>query len=288
MLGAMHVLELAGLPESPAIIAAHAATDPDAPEDYRQLAALLVSDWRSRRPRWVGLSGGQGAGKSTLAHLVVEAGTAIGFRIAVLSLDDFYLDRAARSALAARVHPLLETRGPPGTHDVEGCEGAMCALLERGEVGVPVFDKGLDDRAGSRRLRGPFDLVMLEGWCVGARPVERVDLEEPINALESERDPDGRWRRFVNDQLAGAYRQLWDALDELVFLRAPEMAAIRRWRLQQEESRSPEQRLSSEEVVRFVQYFERVTLAMARDLPERAKVIVELDDAHRVTGLTLR
>ena len=254
-------------------------------DDSRQLAARLAEHWKSTRTGVVGLGGGQGAGKSTLSRFIVEACSAVDLRCAVLSLDDYYLSRSEREELAARVHPLFVTRGPPGTHDVELCAEQLGALRLPGEVRIPVFDKGRDDRNGERALRGPFDLVLLEGWCVGARPQGAAALAEPVNALESERDPDGLWRRHVDAQLAGPYAALFAALEALVFLRVPSLAAVRRWRLQQEGERPPGRRLSAAQVDRFVQHYERVTLAMLEDLPGRADVLVELDESHGVSGV---
>lgn len=254
-------------------------------EDYRQLAGRLAGLWKSARPRTVGLAGGQGAGKSTLTRFLVEACDAAGLRWAALSLDDYYLTRAERERLVARVHPLFATRGPPGTHDVERCREHLHALRRPEEVRIPVFDKGSDDRADERVLRGPFDGVLLEGWCVGARPADEAALATPVNALEAERDPDGVWRHHANAQLAGPYARLFAELDFLIFLRVPGLAAVRRWRLQQEQERPPDQRLSAAQVDRFVQHYERVTLAMLEDLPDRADVVVELDEAHGVSAV---
>src|SRR5690606_26489272 len=67
----------------------------------------------------VGVSGCQGSGKTTLASLLVLLlREMLGLRCINLSIDDFYLTRAERQQLAATVHPLLATRGVPGTHDV--------------------------------------------------------------------------------------------------------------------------------------------------------------------------
>ena len=139
------------------------ALDPTAPPDYRALAARLARRWSADRPRRVGLAGGQGAGKSTLARLVAEACANDGLRVRVIGLDDFYRTKEEREGLAERVHPLFATRGVPGTHDVEGCLRAMDALLEPGRVSLPTFDKGADDRAETVEVEGPFDLVVFEG-----------------------------------------------------------------------------------------------------------------------------
>lgn len=259
------------------------------PRDWRQLAAALAVRWRDAAPLRVALAGGQGAGKSTLARAIVAACAYFDLRAVAMSIDDFYRTRAARQRLGRDVHPLLTTRGPPGTHDVGLCESVLDALGRPGDVAVPVFDKGLDDRAErARRVMGPVDVALLEGWCVGARPQSADALREPVNDLEAEADADGRWRRHVNGALAGAYARLFGGFDCLIFLRVPSLDAVRRWRLDQEADRPPDRRLEAEEIERFVAHYERVTLWMLEDLPDRADVLVDLDETHRVRETFLR
>lgn len=284
----MRIAELAGRAATPELLACLEALDPDAPEDYRQLAALLASEWKSSRPRWVGLGGGQGAGKSTLGRLIEAACPVVGLRACVLGIDDFYWPLSTRRQLARTIHPLLETRGPPGTHDVARCREVMERLSRDEEVEVPVFDKGIDDRSGTRRLSGPFDVVVLEGWCVGAQASPAAALLSPINELEREDDPDGVWRRFANDCLARDYAPLWSIFEALVYLQVPGLDAVRRWRLQQEEARPEDRRLDATAVDRFVQHYERITLAMLEDLAGRADLTVELLPDHSIGALRFR
>jgi D-glycerate 3-kinase len=164
----------------------------------------------------------------------------------------------------------------------------MIELRQDREVVIPVFDKGLDDRVGTRRVHGPFDVVLLEGWCVGARAVSKGDLAEPANSLERERDFSGDWRRYVNSQLAGGYAEVTGLLDYSVFLRVPNLTAIRRWRLEQESIRPESQRYSSKEIDSFVQYFERITVAMLAESPPRADLVVELADDHSIARASFR
>lgn len=283
----MRIAGLAGVVPSEAVRRCYRHLDAEAPDDYRQLAALLVDDWCRRGVATAGIGGGQGVGKSTLGRLITEAGTVFGTRVEVLSIDDFYLTKEERLRLAETVHPLLATRGPPGTHAVERLRDAMAALRQPGLVEVPCFDKGKDTRSGFARIDGGVDVVVLEGWCVGA-PVAGLPIDEPINALEREHDGDGRWRRHVEAVLAGPYAKLNDDLETLVFLKVPGLAAVRRWRLQQEGERPRDQRLSSAEVNRFVAHYERITRRMLGMLPSTADVVVELDDDHRVSGLRFR
>ena len=280
----MRLAELAGRKPSAAVRACYASLDAAAPDDYRQLAALLVDDWRREGIGSVGIGGGQGAGKSTLCRLIEAAGKALGTRVVVLGLDDFYLTKAERQELARTVHPLLATRGPPGTHAIADLRRALAALRKPGEVRVPRFDKGADDRMAFATLHGPADVVVVEGWCVGAPPAETASAA-PINALEREHDGDGRWRRYTEQALRGEYAQLNAELDAVVFLQVPGLPAVRRWRLQQEAERPRAQRMTKGEVFRFVEHYEGVTRRMLATLPSTADVVVELNDAHAVTGL---
>jgi D-glycerate 3-kinase len=284
----MRLAELAGIEANDQVRACHAALDAAAPPDFRELAALLAHEWQTSRPHAVGLAGGQGAGKTTLSRLIESACSHFDLRVGVLSLDDFYLQKAERRQLAESVHPLLATRGPPGSHDMALCAQSLRALGRSGEIAVPVFDKGLDDRSGLRKLVGPFDLVILEGWCVGAQAVAELELDAPINSLEAEYDSAGVWRRFANRALAEQYAPVWELLEEMVFLRVPSLDAVRRWRLQQEQARPAERRMNSAQIERFVAHYERVTRAMLTELPARADWLVTLDEAHGVAGLSKR
>src|SRR5208282_484925 len=97
--------------------------------------------------------------------------------------------------------------------------------------------KGLDepcDRALEEVFTGPADVVLFEGWCVGARAEPDAGLVEPVNELERSADPDGRWRGYVNAQLEGPYRALFAPLELLIMLRAPRFEQVYAWRAQQE------------------------------------------------------
>ena len=124
----------------------------------------LVS--RSTRAPVIGVSGCQGSGKSTLAALlVVLLRELMGLRAINLSLDDFYLTQASREELARTVHPLLATRGVPGTHDVALALDTLNSLREPGEVAIPRFNKAVDDRRPGEewpRVAAPVDVIVLE------------------------------------------------------------------------------------------------------------------------------
>lgn len=261
-----------------------------------RLKPWLASEASARPGLVVGVSGPQGSGKTTLCAQLSQALTAEGLRVAVLSLDDLYLTRAERRRLAERVHPLLAVRGPPGTHDVALGLATLDALTRgAGPALLPRFDKALDDRIEPDEAAAPVDLVLFEGWCLGARPQAESALAEPVNALEREADADGRWRAWVNRALAQAYPPLWARLDRLVLLQPPGFSDVLDWRLEQEralrsglaaEARpSPPGLMSDAEVARFVQHYERITRVMLAD-PPPADIVVRLDERRHVVAIT--
>jgi D-glycerate 3-kinase len=263
-------------------VALAARLDTGVPEDWRNLAAVLVA---AGARGTIGIGGGQGAGKSTLAAAMVQASRLVGRRAEACSLDDFYLTRGERLALAQTVHPLFATRGVPGTHEVDLALSVLRGLTGVGITRVPVFDKGRDDRAPSadwRVVQGPVESIVFEGWCLGVPPEPADRLMQPVNALEREEDADRVWRTHVNDALGESYQRLWSRVDRLIYLQVPGMAAVRDWRAQQELALPASKRMADDELVRFLAHYERLTLWMFETLPDRADVVVELGRDHRI------
>ncbi len=236
---------------------------------------LVACRTRLGRPILAGLCGAQGSGKSTTAARLRQRLESAGHPTVVLSLDDFYLTRAGRISLGRDVHPLLETRGVPGTHDLDLALATIDALLAGHEVALPVFDKTRDDRALPRawpHSPARVSIVILEGWCVAARPMPEEHLATPVNRLEQEEDGGGEWRRHVNAALSGPYRELFGRLDYRVLLLAPGFEHVHAWRLEQEErlDRVPGSALPSMDaaaVARFIAHYERVTRWILEDQP---------------------
>lgn len=247
---------------------------------------------RGGRPRLLGLAGPQGAGKSTLTGALQARARAAGLRLLALSLDDYYLSRRERARLALRVHPLFATRGPPGTHDLAALEETLAAAAAGLPTPIWRFDKGADERAPEAewdRAEGDWDVVLLEGWCVGAAPEPAERLVRPVNALEALEDAAGVWRGAVNTALAGPYARLWARLDGFVLLTAPDFPTVLRWRTQQEADRPIAQRMSGEALARFTQHFERLTIWMAQEAPARARMHLALDPQRQaITGSAAR
>ena len=230
---------------------------------------------------FVGLCGAQGSGKSTISEAATAILCAQGLKAVTLSLDDFYLSREARAWLARKVHPLMAVRGPPGTHDV----ALACVVLDHlglpGVTPLPAFDKASDERrpqSAWREVEGPLDVVILEGWCVGARPQPKADLIAPVNSLERSEDPDGVWRRYIDRQLAQPYQALFERLDMLVLLAAPGFEVVRAWRTEQEHKLRARTQggMDDDAIARFIAHYERLTRWILAEMPSRADWTIPL------------
>ena len=264
-------------------------------DDYYLPLALWLEQRRADGETLViGLCGGQGSGKSTLTEFLQLVWAQLGLRSAGFSIDDIYLTRAERRQLARQVHPLLQTRGVPGTHDVQLGLDTIAAVSGRAPgmtVAIPKFDKSIDDRALESEwpsVETPLDMLLFEGWCVGATPWE--DAADPINRLEREEDPDGSWRNYINRQLAGDYRSLFAQVDILLMLKVPDMECVLEWRRLQEEKLRARKGggMRDDEVERFVQHYERVTRNLLQEMPARADCVLKLGRDHGIAGLRLR
>jgi len=251
------------------------------------ISEAVLDDALSNDGRWYAIAGLQGTGKSTLSAQLASAARVRGLRAQALSIDDFYLGWRERQRLARDVHPLLATRGPPGTHDVAlACE-VLDALRDRRPVRLPQFDKIADRRLPPSRCpwARAVDLVVFEGWCLKVPPQRPTQLAPPLNALERDEDRDGRWRDYCNHALGHDYPALWARLPRLLFLQGPGFEVVPGWRWQQEQTLQaahPERRaMSRPQVERFVQFFERVSRHALTTLPSIAQWTLRLDEHRR-------
>jgi len=275
----------------------HPPVDPAASYAAGFVAGVL-DDALAHNARVYAISGVQGTGKSTLAAQMAMQARQRGLRVVVLSIDDFYLDQRVRRQLGREVHPLLATRGPPGTHDV----ALACEVIDRLHDGQPTrlprFDKIADRRLPPSRwpvVHGADPgsspgqtLVVFEGWFLKAPAQPTAALRNPINALERDQDRDGRWRTYCNDALGREYPALWSRLDRLLFLQPPGFEVVPGWRWQQEQALQAanprRQAMTRPQVERFVQLFERVSRHALRTLPAIAERTVAIDARRRPIG----
>lgn len=267
----------------------------------RQHAAMLAADIiaaevlapllarRPARPLVLGVAGAQGSGKSTVAAVLAARLQQRGLAAAAVSIDDFYLPRERRLALARRVHPLFATRGAPGTHDLPLLLDALLRVRAGLPLALPVFDKLADDRLPPQQWPPPtrLDVLILEGWCIGARAQPAALLAAPINTLEADADAAAIWRTHANQALAGQYQRVWNRIDALVFLAAPDWASVPRWRAQQEAAlvrSSGRPGMTASAIAHFCAHYERLTRWQRQTTPTHADLTLWLDGQRQVVS----
>ena len=276
------------------------------PESYLSMAesafSPLIDEFNTQyqvnqKTYIIGINGCQGSGKSTLAdYLCTVVAEKYHLATVALSLDDFYLTKAERIELARKIHPLLAQRGVPGTHDVNLAIDTISSLASGNKALITRFDKSMDDRvpeANSETITGHIGLIVIEGWCFGAKPQAPNSLIEPVNHLERLEDPDGVYRDYVNTALATQYPQLFELVDSTAMLRAPSFKTVFEWRLEQEQKLIEKLRstktdpasvstMSDQEIRRFIQNFQRITEHCLEEMPARVDHLFQLNAARQI------
>ena len=263
---------------------------------YLPLAKKITNQTTVGGPLFISINGAQGSGKSTLTQfLKLILQQVFNHNVVAFSLDDFYLTRAQRKDLAASVHPLLVTRGVPGTHDLVLMQSVMRDLLAQRACRIPVFDKAIDDRVGTEQWQeqnSAVDIILFEGWCNDSPPQNNSELVEPINQLESSEDSDGTWRRYVNQQL-GEYRQsIFKDCHFRIFLKVPGFDQVFQWRLLQEEKLRAQSNhgkalriMTESELRRFIQHYERITRHTLANYAKQADIVLSIDARHSIRNI---
>ena len=247
----------------------------------------------------LGLSAGQGAGKTTIAAIL---GIILKFffrrNVCVISIDDFYKTLKDRNKMAKIKHPLFKTRGVPGTHDINLIKDFFISIRRKKfrKVQIPKFNKLIDDRFKKsywHKVEKKPDIVLLEGWCVGAKAESIFSLKKPINNLEKYEDQDLIWRKFVNEKLKKEYKKVFSMIDYYIFMKVPSFKMVFKWRLLQEnklkkKSNVNKKTMSYNGIKRFIMFYQRITLQMIKDLSKSASIVILLKKNHKIKKVLYR
>ena len=253
---------------------------------------------KNRKPFIVGLSGGQGTGKTTISSIMsIILKKYFKLNIFKISIDDFYKTRKERFLLSKKIHNLLKTRGVPGTHDTNIILDFLNKVKHKNfkPLKLPKFNKATDDRFKKElwySINKRPDVIIFEGWCIGARPQKNYQLKKHINSVEKLNDQNLIWRKYVNYQLKKNYRKLFNQLNCLLYLKAKNFNLLQKWRLKQERKLltfSKEYKnlkiMNKKEVINFMKTYERITENMFKDAPKYASIILNLNSNHQIKSV---
>jgi D-glycerate 3-kinase len=267
---------------------------------------IPVSQWISKKvdkkkPLLIGLAGGQGSGKTTISSILsIILKKYFKLNVFIISIDDFYKTRKERKILSKKKHSLLMTRGVPGTHDIDLMLKFFKKIKSKKfrSLEVPKFNKAMDDRCKKSlwyKLKFKPDVVIFEGWCVGAKPQTAKQLKKSINSLEKVYDQGLKWRTHVNNQLKTKYKTLFNQLDGLLYLKAKNFNLLRNWRLKQErklwiqtKNKKNLKIMNNGDVVNFMQTYQRITQQMFKDSIKSSSIIMNLNNNHQIQSIKFK
>ena len=261
---------------------------------------IPISFWiakkvEKKKPFILGLSGGQGSGKTTISSIIsIILNKYFKLNVFKISIDDFYKTRKERNSLSKRIHPMLMTRGVPGTHDIN----MMLSFFKKTKnknfkkMILPSFNKAIDDRFSKKywyKINQKPDVIIFEGWCVGAKAELNKTLKKPINSIEKINDKKLVWRKYVNLQLRNKYKELYSQLNCMVYLKAKNFNMLQKWRLKQERKLrlktkkvSSHKIMSKKNVINFMQTYQRITENMFKNTPKYASIVINLNSNHQI------
>ena len=263
---------------------------------YLPISKMIKEEYiKKKKTKVIGLSGGQGTGKSTISNILkIILKEAYNLETVIFSIDDFYKTLQERKKMARKISDLFLTRGVPGTHDTKllfQCIKRL-KLNKFKKIDIPKFDKSVDDRLQKNKwlkVRKKPNIVIFEGWCVGAIAQKNKDLNSPINKLENNKDNKRIWRQKVNVELKKDYKKIFSLIDKLIFLKVPSFKYVFKWRLLQEKklkiTSKGNKTMNEKQIGNFVMYYERVTKHMLKTLPKKADAIISIDKRHRLRSI---
>ena len=194
-------------------------------------AYKTYSDFSERKI--LGISALPGTGKTTLGKWLEAMSLKFNFKIAVISIDDFYLP-SDQMKIAIKNNPWNVSRGFPGSHSVQLMHEKLLTWKKNGELNVPVFDKSLRNGLGDRshwRSDNP-DLLIIEGWFLGIEPTFIDENDSSINSSKLSAYESSYLLKIQNN--LKEYLDVWNLIDNIWHLKPLKFEFMNMWKSNQE------------------------------------------------------
>ena len=254
---------------------------------------IINNLYHSKNNKFI-LSGSQGSGKSTLGKLlklVIEK--FYKKKVMLLSIDDYYLSKNERIKLSKKIHPLLLTRGVPGTHDIKALKYHINQFQNQNfPISTPLFNKLKDDISKKRKVINNAQILLLEGWCCGSAPIANQYLLKNINSLENTYDKNTNWRKYYNSLLRNEYKSVFSLFDKKIYIQAPSFKYVLQWRYSQEKRNASNSYnkniMNKAKLKEFIQHYEKLTKWMMLTMPNQADILIKINSNQKIKKLLFK
>ena len=234
------------------------------------------------------IAGPQGSGKSTLTKVLkLTLEKIYKKKVMLLSIDDYYLSKKKRIELSKKVHSLLITRGVPGTHNIKKLKDHINQFIKgKYPIKTLTFNKLTDDLSKKRKIIKNADILLLEGWCCGSKPMTNKYLYNNINNLERKLDKNNKWRKYYNTFLKKEYFKIFSKFDKKIYIQPPSFMNVLKWRHSQEKQNAlinkKKKFMSKQELRYFIQHYEKLTRWMIKTMPAKASIIISINKNQKI------
>ena len=258
-----------------------------------QYIAPIINNIHTSKDKKFIIAGSQGAGKSTLAILFKLALEKIyKKKVMLLSIDDYYFSKKKRIKLSKKIHPLLITRGVPGTHDIVALKNDIINFQKNNfPISTPRFNKLKDDISSKKNIIKNAEILLLEGWCCGSSSINKKYLFQNINRLETIFDKNKKWRQYYNSQLKKDYKKVFSLFDQQIYIQPPSFSYILKWRYAQEKNNALKSRnkdfMNKKDLQKFIQHYEKLTKWMMKTMPAKADILIKIDSNQKIKKVVI-